>query len=512
MIKFVIFDFDGVFTDSKVYFDNSKNILKYYNVKDGKAINLLKKNNIKTGLISSFNSTLLRGMPQRQALCRVSEGAGIQSLRDLRHSASGRGESRNTLLRGRGTSRHTNNNLLLNEKSIIENINEHLKFDYFYIGCNNKLNTLNNWLEEEQLTYDNIAYIGDDLVDIPILKKVNFSSCPNDAVNECKNVVDYICEKKGGYGCVREFVDKILKDKMEPNLIQEIKNEINYQMDSFNLNDVEKLVNLIEKCKGTIYMTGVGKSSNIAKHCSDLLKSISVCIYYFNPMNLLHGDIGTINSEDLIVMFSKSGNTIELIQIIPFLKERKCYIVGVCCNKNSKFKENCDLVIETPFKNEISGEINKIPTNSYLSHLLFSNMLVSLLKQNITLDEYKENHPSGNIGKNLKKIKDCLIYDYPKIVLENNILLCDILLQMTNYKIGCCFFINENNKLLGILTDGDIRRLILRDDNIKYITINDVNKNYYYETNINKYIYEYNKKYNYIPILQNKKILGIIVN
>ena len=458
MIKFVIFDFDGVFTDGKVYFDNSTNILKYYNIKDGKAINLLKKNNIKTGLISSFK---------------------------------------------------TNQKLLLNEKSIIENINEHLKFDYFYIGGNNKLNTLNTWLEKEQLTYDNIAYIGDDLVDIPILKKVKFSSCPNDAINECKNIVDYICEKKGGYGCVREFVDKILRDKMGPNLIQEIKKEIDYQISNFNLCDIEKLVNLIENCKKNIYMTGVGKSGNIAKHCSDLLKSISISIYYINPMNLLHGDIGTINSEDLIIMFSKSGNTTELIQLIPFLKERGCYVVGICCNKNSKFKENCDLVIETPFKNEMSGEINKIPTNSYLSHLLFSNMLVSLLKQNIILDDYKKNHPAGNIGKNLKKINECMVYEYPKLTLENKTSLHNVLLEMTKYRIGCCCFINKEDEMIGILTDGDVRRMLLKNENKKTININDINIDYYYETDLDKYVSEC-KKINFIPILKNNKIIGMI--
>jgi len=82
---------------------------------------------------------------------------------------------------------------------------------------------------------------------------------------------------------------------------------------------------------------------------------------------------------------------------------------------------------------------------------------------------------------------------------------------MTKYKIGCCFFLNQINELIGILTDGDIRRLLLEDENKKIININDINKNYYYETNLEKFIYEC-KKCNYIPILDNSNILIGIIN
>ena len=108
-------------------------------------------------------------------------------------------------------------------------------------------------------------------------------------------------------------------------------------------------------------------------------------------------------------MFSNSGNTTEIINIIPIFKNIGLKTVGICCNEISKFKELCDIIIITPFNNEISGVINKIPTNSCMSHLIFCNILVSLLKNNISLDKYKENHLSGNIGKNLLKVKDIFI-------------------------------------------------------------------------------------------------------
>jgi arabinose-5-phosphate isomerase len=207
-------------------------------------------------------------------------------------------------------------------------------------------------------------------------------------------------------------------------------------------------------------------------------------------------------------MFSKSGNTKELINLINILKERNCYLIGICCDKNSAFFENCDFIIETPFNQEINGEINKIPTNSYLSHLLFSNILVSKLKNNITLDEYKDNHTSGNIGKKLMKIKDCMTEEFPKILLSDKILLHNVLLNMTKYKTGIISFTDKNNKLLGILTDGDIRKLLLKDENKKYISISDINKNFYYETNIEKYLFEC-KDFTYIPIINNDKLFMV---
>ncbi len=458
-IKFIVFDFDGVFTDGKCYFDLNNNILKYYNIKDGMALRLLKKNNIKCGLISSYN---------------------------------------------------TQKNIIVSENKVNDEIANHLKFDYKFVGNSNKLYILNQWLSELNLSYDNVAYIGDDINDIEVIEKVKFSGCPNDAVKEVKEKVKYICKNKGGEGCVREFVEYLIGENKEKSIIEEIKVEVNYQLDNI---DVKKIENVKEEIinRKIVYFCGIGKSDNIANHCANLLKSISINSFYLNAINALHGDIGTIRENNLVILFSKSGNTSELIQLVPFLKERKCYIIGVCCDDKSKFNEICDKTIKLPFKNEIEGEINKIPTNSYMSQLLFCNILVSLLKSELNLDEYKENHPAGNIGKNLRKIKDCLIYDYPKFILKDSMKLHDIFLEMTKYKIGCSFFVDENDELLGILTDGDIRRLLIKDEDKKLINIDDINKKFYFEIDDDKYIFEC-KKINYIPIIKNKKLFGIINN
>lgn len=457
-IKFIVFDYDGVFTDGNIIFDNDGNIIKKYNVKDGYGIKLLKNKNIKIGVISGYKQNI-------------------------------------------------------SQKSILE----HLNIDFIELGCNNKLEILNKWCKILNIDIKkNVCYMGDDLNDMNVINNVYFSSCPQDAHNELLNIVDFVSKKKGGNGCIRELCDYIINNNYDDNddnlnIIKNIKNEFNYQIDNFNLNEIEILSKIILNTKGNIYFTGVGKSENISKHCCDLLKSISIKSFYLNILNCNHGDIGTMDDNDIILMFSNSGNTIELINCIDIFKRKNIKVIGICCNNNSNFKELCDIVIVTPHKNEITGTINKIPTNSYMSHLLFTNILVSILKKNITLDKYKENHQSGNIGKKLLKVKDILINDFPKIVFENEILLHEILLKMTQYKIGCCFFVNNKNELIGLLTDGDIRRILIKDNNKKIIKKEDFNRNYYYITDINLFIYELKEKYNCIPILDNNKYLNNIV-
>ena len=296
------------------------------------------------------------------------------------------------------------------------------------------------------------------------------------------------------------------------NILSEIKEEFNFQINNFNVKEITNLSKIIHSVTGNIYFSGVGKSGNIAKHCCDLLKCISYSCFFFDLLNSTHGNIGTMKNNDIIIMFSNSGNTYELINVIPLFKKIGIKTIGICCNTKSRFKELCDLTIITPLKKEISGNIDKIPTNSVMSHLIFCNILVSPLKKNISLDKYKENHISGNIGRNLLKIKDCLIYDYPKIIIKNNtIKLNDIFLEMTTKRIGCCFFEKENKELIGILTDGDIRKLLIFNPKLESITLSNINKEFEFETDLNKYLTDC-KNQRYIPILKEKKIIGIIRN
>ena len=149
-IKFVVFDLDGVFTDGKIYIMENSHF-KCYNAKDTYGLKLLRQNNIKTGLITAHDSKVLSNM-------------------------------------------------------------EHIisRMDYISKGHYNKVDVLKDWLKKEKLSWEETAYIGDDLPDLPVIQKVGFSACPNNAINEIKKNVDLICKNKGGDGAVREFCEKII--------------------------------------------------------------------------------------------------------------------------------------------------------------------------------------------------------------------------------------------------------------------------------------------------------------
>lgn len=465
MIKLVCFDFDGVFTNGDIIFE--KNILnKRYNIKDGMGLSILKNNNIKIGLITGFK----------------------------------------------------NKKYLVNNQDIL-NIIEYLNFDYYKLGVDNKFSILDEWINIENIEYNQVAYIGDDINDLSIMEKVGYSACPNDGIKECKEIVNYICESKGGDGCVREFIDKIINLKRNKyyNIINQIKIESNYQLNNLNIDEIEIISKIISEkhiSNNNIYCTGIGKSENISIHCSNLLKSIGIKAFYLNCLNSIHGDIGTINKDDLILIFSKSGNTNELINIITSLRLHNAYIISICCNKNGLLNKLCDKSIILPLTDELSGNINTIPTNSYMSTLFFINTMIIIILNilNINYDSYKLNHPGGNIGINLLEIKDIIIYEFPKININKVCNLSNILLEMTKFSIGCCFFVNNDDELKGILSDGDIRRLLCDNRNLDVIGYENINNNFYFETDLKKMYCEIIniKKYKFIPIIDNKKIIGII--
>jgi len=459
-IKFVCFDFDGVLTNNSVTFDANNQIIKSYNVKDGMGIKLLLNNNIQVGVISSYK---------------------------------------------------------YNESTM--NICKHLNIKYISVGDNdNKITVLNKWLSELNLTLYDTAYMGDDISDIELLSKVGLSGCPNDAIEQCKNMSTFISTKNGGYGCIREFVQYILDNNNNNNNIYDdpircVKKEINYVMDNFPYSDVNEYASIILNCKSNIYFTGIGKCETIAIHCSNLLKSIGINSFYLNTMNALHGDIGPINNEDVIFMFSKSGSTNELLLLSNYLKKRTDEIYGIFCNNNPSLKEYCRKYAYIPLNNEMNGPISCIPTNSNVCFMLFCNFLVHniSIKMDISIDQYKLNHPAGHIGKKLlSTINDVILRDYPKIILDHTVPLHDILFKMISYKIGCCIFVDNANNMLGLLTDGDIRRSLYDNSDLKIITDEIINKNYFYLTDTNKRIIDIDvKKYKFIPILDNNKIIGL---
>jgi arabinose-5-phosphate isomerase len=280
---------------------------------------------------------------------------------------------------------------------------------------------------------------------------------------------------------------------------------------------IERLVDALQSIPGNIYFLGTGKSGNMARHCADLLKCISLPAFYADTTDLLHGSIGCISEKDMVVLFSRSGSTAELIALVPYLKARRVKLWGVINAPTSKLADLCEDTVNLPFRGEMPGEIDQIPTHSCLAQLLFANVLVSRLKGSLPLAQYALNHPAGAIGSALSTVREVLVPlgQFPRIVLDDGVAvpLHDVFFQMTRWKMGACFFTTPEGGLEGLLTDGDIRRLLLADPGRTAVFSADINQTCYTETDLGKFIRDC-KPFHFIPVVDPKSrvLLGIVFN
>ena len=254
---------------------------------------------------------------------------------------------------------------------------------------------------------------------------------------------------------------------------------------------------------------------------ADILKSLSYTCFFFDITDALHGNIGSIKYNDMMIVISRSGNTDELIIPLQHLQKKIIKIFGIFCNQNSLLKRFCNYTIILPLVKEMDPNFNMVPSTSLIIYHSFLSLLVRHIFDidNINLNEYSKNHPSGDIGKRsltLVKDKTKLIEEILTIDIEDEVYInskiFDIMKKMNNIKIGICCFVN-NNELYGILTNGMIIAELSKGQLI--IIENIINKNpITIENNLDIHISELklNIKHRYFPVIKNGKLYGIYEN
>jgi len=209
--------------------------------------------------------------------------------------------------------------------------------------------------------------------------------------------------------------------------------------------------------------TGVGKSGAVASLFSDFLVSMGVRSRFLSPVNALHGDIGILTNEDIFIMLSKSGETDELKELVPFVRGRGAFLISIASNQDSFLGRTADMSMHIPLARELCP-FNMAPTTSSFLHLLFCNTVsvLAMKKSGISLETYAKNHPGGTIGKRLTlRVQDVMITpestpNFP--VIAQDVLLKDAFHAMSFC--GCVIILKEDGTIWGIFTDGDLRRLL----------------------------------------------------
>ncbi|KAK9808807.1 hypothetical protein WJX72_004078 [[Myrmecia] bisecta] len=185
-------------------------------------------------------------------------------------------------------------------------------------------------------------------------------------------------------------------------LFQEQQRFLNFFFDKLEYGPLEDFCKVCLACKGSILFTGVGKSGFIAQKISQTLVSTGTKAVFLNPTDALHGDLGIVCEDDVVVCVSKSGATEELLRLVPYAKAKGALLVSVACLAETKLEAMCDLAVHLPLERELCP-FDLAPVTSTAIQMLFGDTIAIALMQakNLTEDQYAMNHPAGRIGKRL---------------------------------------------------------------------------------------------------------------
>ncbi len=238
----------------------------------------------------------------------------------------------------------------------------------------------------------------------------------------------------------------------------------------------QKAVDILYLCKGRIVVTGMGKSGIIARKMVATMNSTGTPSIFLHPSDAVHGDLGMVRNDDVVICISKSGDTQEVRQLMPMFKRIGVPTISMVGNMNSHLALQSDIALDISVSEEACPH-NLAPTTSTTATLAMGDALaVTLLeKKNFTADDFAMFHPGGNLGKRLLlKIEELAVTgeQIPKISMTTS--LRDAILEMTSKRLGATSVVDEQGQLTGIITDGDLRRLLQKTTNVADLTAAEV--------------------------------------
>ncbi len=241
-------------------------------------------------------------------------------------------------------------------------------------------------------------------------------------------------------------------------------------------NDFAEAVEIIYKSKGRVILTGMGKSGLIARKIVATMNSTGTAAIYLHPTDALHGDLGMVRKEDVVIIISKSGTTDELERLFPMFKRLGVKIIAMSGKSDSDLAVESDIFLNISVKEEACPH-DLAPTSSTTATLAMGDALaVALLeKRNFTVEDFAFLHPGGSLGKRLSlKIKEIMISGDGVPIVKENAELKDVIFEMTSKRLGTTSVVDAEGKLKGVITDGDLRRLLERTMDINGLTAKDV--------------------------------------
>ena len=280
--------------------------------------------------------------------------------------------------------------------------------------------------------------------------------------------------------------------------------------------DFARAVELIFNSKGRLVVTGIGKSAIIAQKIVATMNSTGTPALFMHAADAIHGDLGMIQDDDIVMLLSRSGSTPEIKVLVPILKMRHCTMIAMVSDTQSFLAQHTDIVINAYAAHEACPN-NLAPTSSTTAQLVMGDALaVALLEcRGFTPADFAKYHPGGALGKKLyMRVSDLYLNnEKPQVLASDNIK--RVIMEMTSKRLGATVVLDTENNLLGIITDGDLRRMLVSERDINNLTAKDImstspktiDEN---EMAVNAFHLMEQNHITQLVVLQNDKYAGII--
>ncbi len=240
-------------------------------------------------------------------------------------------------------------------------------------------------------------------------------------------------------------------------------------------NDFAKSIKLIYKSKGRVIITGIGKSSDIARKIVATLNSTGTPAIFMHAADAIHGDLGIIQEQDVVICISKSGNTPEIKVLVPLIKNSGNKLIALVSNTDSFLANQADYVLKATIEKEACPN-NLVPTSSTTAQLVIGDALAVCLMDchGFSDTDFAKYHPGGSLGKKLY-MRVSNLYTHknpPKVYLDD--LVNTVIVEISSKRLGATAVTDKNNILSGIVTDGDLRRMLENNKSIEHLKAKDI--------------------------------------
>jgi arabinose-5-phosphate isomerase len=233
-----------------------------------------------------------------------------------------------------------------------------------------------------------------------------------------------------------------------------------------------RAVELLFSCKGRVVVTGMGKSGNVARKIVATFNSTGTPSLFLHPSDALHGDLGMVRKRDVVLCISKSGDTAELQSLLPMFKRIGVPIISMVGTRHSKVAELSDIVLDAGVREE-ACPYDLAPTSSSTAALVFGDALAMALldQRNFTVEDFARYHPGGSLGRRLLlEIGELMVKNEAVPKVRRDIPIRDAIIEMTSKRLGATCVVGADKKLIGIITDGDLRRFLQKTNDVTDIT------------------------------------------